>query len=492
MSFTNLNDIIELTGKSSVRRSYPYFDWFCQVESRLQYLASVREHLRKLEHKVDYRDIRDDDSLNRSVMLEEHVTFCMDTLDRLDIYNTIDHLKDDALPEDVYEYYLDWKEYIDSYPRYVMDVYFSIDRKPAQMDEIALSLVKATYAVRRSEYQQRLTIETEQCHDAGWFFVFDTLTLDPNDLKDFYDDDYAIRDYTRSIGRLINVAAGRKVGESYNDIYRYFIVPEYGDLNGRLHFHCLHMMKYLPVGTIDPAKGVDFRGNSVRHRREIDTFKGVWKYGRTMPISVRYAGDNFTVRQGWLVPVDKKTGLAVELKPLSAVTAYITKYVSKNVDTKQSKKLERSKKKWQSQLMKIKVQNSERKFRIRMTRGFGTRLAPMTALSVPSLMEMMQLHWSASRINAVLKKNASAELVSRLGEVTLAECLGALPPQMNMLQRLRNLMKQNQTSKLLSFIDFARPKLTNSDISNETRDYLQVFNYGESSKQRFERSFGSK
>src|SRR5437868_399034 len=79
-----------------------------------------------------------------------------------------------------------------------------------------------------------------QAHADGWFIVFDTLTLADDRLEAFYDNPNALRDYFRDIGRMVLAAEGRKANDSHADCYQYFCVPEYGTANGRLHFHAVH------------------------------------------------------------------------------------------------------------------------------------------------------------------------------------------------------------------------------------------------------------
>lgn len=485
--------IFSLVGKSYLRRYCTYIDFYFSVMDRLEYLQKFKSYLRKVQDNSRRPLKQDVDLIQINHMYNQHMEFVRDTLTRLDINNTIDHLRNDGSDDDeLREIYLDWRYYIDEYPKYVMDAYFGISKQTGRMDKAALILIKGTYGARRAEYIQRLNQEVSQRHSQGWFFVFDTLTIAPDELQNFYDSESPIRDYTRRIGRLVNAAAGRKVADSFNDIYRYFIVPEYGDLSGRLHFHCLHMMKYLPKGTEDPTLGIDFRGNPQRTRREIESLKGLWSFGITQPISVRYTNDNYTIRLGWRVPIDKRTGCALKLKSVQAVVSYIAKYVSKNIDTKAAKKLERSKEKWASQLLKLKVAKSEKTFRVRMTRGFGMEVASMSRLSIPALKQLMQLHWSVSKINVVLKKNASAEMLSRMVELKLEECLQVLPSQSNMLQHLRNLMKVSPNLSTLSSTASIRPKLGVSDISNEVWSYIKDNGYEQPEHIRFKESVGAK
>src|SRR5947208_3077001 len=79
-----------------------------------------------------------------------------------------------------------------------------------------------------------------QAHAAGWFIVFDTLTLADDRLEAFYDNPNALRDYFRDIGRMVLAAEGRKATDSHADCYQHFCVPESGPANARLLADALH------------------------------------------------------------------------------------------------------------------------------------------------------------------------------------------------------------------------------------------------------------
>src|SRR5260370_684466 len=90
---------------------------------------------------------------------------------------------------------------------------------------------------RRGFAIQRLMNAMRQAHAAGWFIVFETLTLAHVRLSAFYDNASDLCDFFRDIGRMVLAAEGRKANDSHADCYQYFCVPEYGTSNGRLHFH---------------------------------------------------------------------------------------------------------------------------------------------------------------------------------------------------------------------------------------------------------------
>src|SRR5207244_4002559 len=88
---------------------------------------------------------------------------------------------------------------------------------------------------------------------------------------------------------------------------------------------CLHFMRTLPTGSVDPNFG-----RRVRNRRQLNSLQNTWPYGYSMPIAVRYTQDAFS-RSGWLWPVDAK-GEPLKATSYMAVGFYVAKYVNKKSD----------------------------------------------------------------------------------------------------------------------------------------------------------------
>lgn len=477
-----MKPIIEDISKGTLRRQCKYFNMYCEVQSRKEYLQKIRSMFRSKEDN-DFSVKRiDEDFTMRSVQYKLHWEFVAETFDLLDINNTIDHPTNTLDMEWIYK---DWKTYVERYPLYVLDAMFDVPLKDGTyMDEAAKILVDGMYAMRKGMYEQRLKHEVKLRHSQGWYFVFDTLTLSPEQIKSFVDDKNAIRDYCRKIGRLVNKALGLKAKDSYSDNYKYFIVPEYGDKNGRLHFHCLHIMRELPLNSFDPNLG-----RKVRNNRLVNTLRNLWKYGYSMPISVRYQRDSFTMRRGWLHPVDKN-GTPLQLKPVDAVCAYITKYVAKQTNTKKSFHLRRLQEKWKISLKEIQLQSKVN--RVRMSRNFGMTLAPMRSLSMDTLQELTKLSWQVTPYSLLLKEMSRRELCSRVKSISIAQLVTVLPQKESMLKLLRNLIRQTPAYSLRNSILFQTPSLIAMDISKETLDYLKDNGYYHEPKVKHSVTFGSK
>src|SRR5207237_659899 len=111
-------------------------------------------------------------------------------------------------------------------------------------------------------------------------------------------------------------------------------------------------------------------------------------------------------------------------------------------------------------------------FRIRMSRNFGMKKLTMTNLSTECLIQLTKLGYDATPFNQILKQNAKREMRLRLGKVTVADVLAAQPVTTNLLKFMRASIKMIGVSNLQSFIASMTQKLTLSDISDESKNYL--------------------
>jgi len=343
-------------------------------------------------------------------------------LKQLDINNTIDHRPDgDAAwyflnDVPVYKY---WRKLLANRP--IRDIYsdYAYPKPVGFKDECSKMLEAATMKSRRGFTIQRLINAMTQAHRMGWFVVFDTLTISDDMARTFYSTPNALRDYFRDVGREILSAENRSVKESTSDCYQYFCVPEFGTKEGRLHFHVIHLVRTLPSGSFDPNYG-----RSVRNRRQIESFRGLWPYGFTQPIAVRYSQDAFT-RLGWLWPVDAK-GIPLKSTSYMSVAFYVAKYVNKKHDVDKSLKFEG--KSWNISLRSLLSTIPTKVFRTRMSRNFGMKLPSMSALSTQSLIQMMRLSYDSTPLNKVLAQNAKKEMRLRLAGLPVSVVLESMPP----------------------------------------------------------------
>lgn len=380
----------------------------------------------------------------KMMVVDDHIFTVRDWLARLDSKNTIDHRP---------EWSSEFRRYQWQWPVQRLMEFVGMGRERVVPDRWSQALAKVTLNCRKSEYVARLDVELARAWRERWYVVFDTLTIDPQLEEEFLADETAMRDHVRRLGRAVNMAMGRKAGESFEDVFRFFAVPEYGKAKGRLHFHCLYMMRELPKGCVDPNMG-----RRVRNRREIQMLKN-WPYGFSTPIAVRYSGDAFSDR-GWLWPVDKE-GKPLEAKPVSAIAKYVTKYITKAFEERR---------RW------LRTNNSEtltkrKRFRIRMTRKFGM-IADLSMLSLPALLELSCLHYSVNKSAMLWIRSAKRMLSLKMGKISIGSFLEQRPNPKQLLEQLRDLTRTIPRSKLRSFTDLKVLRLRRMDISNELSGWI--------------------
>src|SRR5207237_10418379 len=79
---------------------------------------------------------------------------------------------------------------------------------------------------------------------------------------------------------------------------------------------------------------------------------------------------------------------------------------------------------------------------------------------------------NTQQIHQVLKQNEKREMRMRRGKVTVADVLAAQPVTTNLLKLMLASIKMIVVSNLQSFIASMKQKLTLSDISDESKNYL--------------------
>src|SRR5579859_6901989 len=433
-----LKPAIEACGISTLSQS-PMLGFHKQMDNRIKLLEEILSfRMQGVEfdngdmyvdgHKAA-SDVRDE-FVSVTEKLMDELAQCYNVLPQLDINNNIDHR-----PEGDEKWFLENEKTVTQFCRKlaaerplkdIRDEY-NYPKKKGIKDECSRLLEASTMKSRRGFAIQRLMNAMRQAHADGWFIVFDTLTLADDRLEAFYDNPNALRDYFRDIGRMVLAAEGRKANDSHADCYQYFCVPEYGTANGRLHFHAVHFMRTLPTGSVDPNFG-----RRVRNRRQLNSLQNTWPYGYSMPIAVRYTQDAFS-RSGWLWPVDAK-GEPLKATSYMAVGFYVAKYVNKKSDMDLAAK------------------------------GLGAKEWNNSLKT--------KLGYDATPFNQILKQNAKREMRLRLGKVTVADVLAAQPVTTNLLKFMRASIKMIGVSNLQSFIASMTQKLTLSDISDESKNYL--------------------
>lgn len=156
--------------------------------------------------------------------------------------------------------------------------------------------------VRASELSWRI----QEALSDNVFPVFWTLTVDPD------------HEYVISRGRSEFYNFVKMVRRRFGD-FEYCCVVERGAL-GRLHYHSLFLFSDLSQCT-DPNFGRP-DGN----RAEIPELRGLWPYGLSNPVAVRYSPTDVFGRLGWRWPRGRQTGAP------QAVALYMAKYLTKATD----------------------------------------------------------------------------------------------------------------------------------------------------------------
>ena len=187
---------------------------------------------------------------------------------------------------------------------------------------------------RQSELNAQILLEIYEKERHGWHIVMNTLTCRNENIKlVFYEGAKEWRKYINKITMQVGVAVyGSK--KKYlnsdaltNDLHTYVAVVERGESTGRLHIHCLHFIKRLPKKASDPNLR-SFDGT----KREIACFKAYWQHGFSVPVAVRFNGNDSFAKIGWKWPLMKVGDALQPIKPGSPgqLAGYLAKYLAKS------------------------------------------------------------------------------------------------------------------------------------------------------------------
>jgi len=212
------------------------------------------------------------------------------------------------------------------------------------MKKFLENIEKSQQEKRKKELLNRLSIEIETRTQEGWYLIFNTLTVDNENLSRVFPAKAGSpsvskktknywTEYIRKCNNEFNKAKygkrkNAKIAKQNNEISNtYFAVVERGSRNGRKHIHVLHALAKLPKNFSDPNKG-----RQIPNHREIQEMKKWWKYGNSSPIAVRLSGfDNFT-KNKWRWPVTNinNNWQPIPEKPPAALVNYLGKYITKS------------------------------------------------------------------------------------------------------------------------------------------------------------------
>lgn len=262
------------------------------------------------------------------------------------IYNKalyIDNM--DNIYKEVYSEFTKYPKSIEEHSRMLFGGNFYRNRYMGKRNPVIDRFLENFKAIslkaRQRDMEALLRLEAYQRYAEGWYFVFNTLTVGNEYLKEVFDaGSSAWTNYIRSVDRSIGIKCYGSWSEAIeqrrlgNEFHAYFAVVERGTDNGRLHIHVLHICKVLPSGCGDPNAGT-----IEPYRREISHFKGYWKYGVSCPIAVRFNNSDAYGRCYWRWPVERKGKgyVAIQCREVDAIISYLGKYISKELDKKPPK-----------------------------------------------------------------------------------------------------------------------------------------------------------
>src|SRR5258708_5233030 len=107
-----------------------------------------------------------------------------------------------------------------------------------------------------------------------------------------------------------------------------------------------------------------------------------------------------------------------------------------------------------------------------MGRHLGGEVLTVTNRGTGVFDRLAKRGYGAAPFHQMLKQNAKRVMRLRLGKVTVADVLAAQPVTTNLLKFMRASIKMIGVSNLQSFIASMTQKLTLSDISDESKNYL--------------------
>ena len=178
------------------------------------------------------------------------------------------------------------------------DVMALLDARPrtALVDNSLATMKEQSLSVRKEELVSRLVWQMTDADRDGWYSVFVTLTVSPENY-------YAVfaagsghwRNYVRAVSRAVGARLGmsKRVAD-VSHIHDYLAVVERGGRTGRLHIHVVHLCKVLPVANADPNAG-----RTVPDLRELSSWRAFWSFGFVTAVPVRLGPMDVYARDGW-------------------------------------------------------------------------------------------------------------------------------------------------------------------------------------------------
>lgn len=317
-----------------------------------------------------------------------------------------------------------------------------------------------------SEIVWRMEQAVTETAEAGWYTVFNTLTVSPDQYKNvFSPGSKAWRNYIQKVERAVikatygSIKRGEEARKQGKLCHQYIAVVE---RSPRLHIHVLHMMEKLPKGsTRDPNLRT---GPPVL--RCLYGFGKFWPHGFQKPIAVRFTANDAYTKAGWKWPHEKNDDgqlVAIKAKPPIAIARYLAKYISKAYLTKRKEG-----------------------FRCRMTRNLGlTKLDQIiknmgdeSLIGLISLADPTPLKAAKIRIPplSLVRKSAAKEILTRMPPQKAWTYLRGLTRRQPIIEQWRTMTQKKQRRRSSNTTDITTRNWTTTAISKEIRETFNGLN----------------
>ena len=206
-----------------------------------------------------------------------------------------------------------------------------------EMEELLNKLKTMSNSSRKNAWKTRVAVEAIEANDAGWYMIFDTLSVNPlRELRlspdhRIFEDGKEWGRYVQRVEEAVRKALGYKRhgrgGPPRNTYARHFCRFEGGKYGTNPHAHVMWFLKDVPhEWKRDPNQCRGFR--PLPNLREILEMKQLWPWGWSTPKPVRCAGDAWSKKHGWLWPC-LSDGTPVKKRGPEGAGHYIAKYLDK-------------------------------------------------------------------------------------------------------------------------------------------------------------------
>jgi len=297
-------------------------------------------------------------------------------------------------------------------------------------------------AGRIAEHRWRMIEEIEQRAAAGWYIVFNTLTVADWAYNDvFAKGSNAWRFYVQEVDRAIGTALygttrAAHEAKKENPFHSYFGVVERGGMHGRLHIHVIHCMREIPgAWKLDPNQR---KGPPIN--RQIYKMKKMWKFGHSKPYACRFSDNDSFGKLGWCWPADKLTKKPIVGKPPIAIARYMSKYLVKSYSHSRGGDT------WRTRIsngfgltrMRATLETIDRETLWKFLNENPTRIS-VNGLSLP----FPRLRLESLRSLLKVNRNGIPENVASLSKLrTIRKSLTAVSPQPPIGERLQSLTRK--------------------------------------------------